>query len=69
MLDDPAVEARAKRLVARCTELRTYIETMSVAPAFWISRTSRAVVSGSSEHMGGTQTLFESQFCPSAFCP
>ncbi len=27
MLDDPAVEARAKRLVARCTELRSYIET------------------------------------------
>jgi len=27
MLDDPAVEARAKRLVARCTELRTYIES------------------------------------------
>ncbi len=26
MLDDPAVEARAKRLVARCTELRSYIE-------------------------------------------
>jgi hypothetical protein len=27
MLDDPAVEARAKRLLARCTELRTYIES------------------------------------------
>ncbi len=27
MLDDPAVEARAKRLVARCTELRGYIES------------------------------------------
>jgi len=27
VLDDPAVEAGAKRLVVRCTELRTYIET------------------------------------------
>jgi len=27
VLNDPAVEARAKRLLARCTELRTYIET------------------------------------------
>jgi len=27
MLNDPAVEAGARRLVARCTELQTYIET------------------------------------------
>ncbi len=27
MLNDPAVEARAKRLVARCTELQAYIES------------------------------------------
>ncbi len=27
VLNDPAMEARAKRLVARCTELRTYIES------------------------------------------
>jgi len=27
VLDDPAMEARAKRLLARCTELRAYIET------------------------------------------
>ena len=27
VLNDPATETRAKRLVARCTELRTYIET------------------------------------------
>ncbi len=27
MLNNPAVEARARRLVARCTELRSYIET------------------------------------------
>jgi hypothetical protein len=26
VLNDPAMEARAKRLVARCTELRSYIE-------------------------------------------
>jgi len=26
MLNDPAVEAGARRLVARCTELRSYIE-------------------------------------------
>ena len=26
MLNDPAMEARARRLVARCTELRSYIE-------------------------------------------
>jgi len=27
VLNDPATEARAKRLIARCTELRTYIES------------------------------------------
>jgi len=27
VLNDPAMETRAKRLLARCTELRTYIET------------------------------------------
>jgi len=27
VLNDPAMEARAKRLLARCTELRTYIES------------------------------------------
>jgi len=27
VLNDPAMEARAKRLVARCTELRAYIES------------------------------------------
>jgi len=27
VLNDPAMEARAKRLLARCTELRSYIET------------------------------------------
>ncbi len=26
-LNDPAMEARAKRVLARCTELRSYIET------------------------------------------
>ena len=27
VLNDPAMEARAKRLLARCTELQAYIET------------------------------------------
>jgi len=27
VLNDPAMEARAKRVLARCTELRTYIES------------------------------------------
>ncbi len=27
VLNDPATEVRARRLVARCTELRSYIET------------------------------------------
>ena len=27
VLNDPAMEARAKRLVARCTELQAYIQT------------------------------------------
>jgi len=33
-------------------------EALSVPPAFWISRTSRAVIAGSDEHVGETQTLF-----------
>jgi len=50
---------------ARCAGLQHQIRVLADNR---ISRTSRAVVAGPNEHMGGTQTLFESQLCLDTSC-